>query len=383
MKFKMLLIVAGMLLVFWSGPVFGEGGSGIKGVMFADYYYRVQNHSPAVEGRNAFAIRRIYFTYENNLFPDVKFRFRLESAHPSYGSSSKIHPFVKHAFLEWKNIIPRHKLYLGIAETIAFKNSEKYWGYRSIEKTIMDLNKISSSADMGVALKGDLYGNLVHHWITVFNGTGYGSAEVDRYKKFGYSLWLTPAEGLIIEGYADYEKQNPDDPQTEAVFKYAKEYRGSSGYYTLKGFVGYKCNWFTLGAETFLRTNKQSGIKDVVVRSGEIVSSVPADVRRAGVSLFGWTETPLHPLRVFARYDYYDPNLDETVYTDFTNGQLTGGADDEYSLIIAGLDFIPRRHIHLMPNILIKNYFRNGKNTDLTARVTLYLKYDPGKMKTK
>ena len=58
---------------------------------------------------------------------------------------------------------------------------------------------------MGLALKGDL-NSLVHHWLTVMNGTGCGASESDRYKKIGYALWITPAKGLIVEGYVDYEK---------------------------------------------------------------------------------------------------------------------------------------------------------------------------------
>ena len=199
MMFKKCIFTAVWIVLFFCVNVKGQTTTVINGVVFADYYYNFGNHSDAAKDQNAFSIRRVYLTIENNITQDIKIRFRLESAHGDYGSTSKINPFVKHAYLEWSKLIPNHKLYLGIAETNAFKNSETYWGYRSIEKTIMDLNKISASADMGIALKGDLFGKVVHHWLTFFNGTGYGSSEVDRYKKIGYALWLTPVKGLIIE----------------------------------------------------------------------------------------------------------------------------------------------------------------------------------------
>jgi len=174
----------------------------INGVVFADYYYNVENNKSSLMDENAFTFRRIYFTFENNLTQNIKTRIRFESAHNKFGVDSKMTPFVKHAYLEWSNLIPNHKVYLGIAETNAFKNAEDVWGYRSVEKTIMDLNKISSSADMGVALKGDLSEN-VHHWLTVMNGTGYGSSEVDRFKKIGYAFWVNPLDRLILEAISN------------------------------------------------------------------------------------------------------------------------------------------------------------------------------------
>lgn len=355
-----------LAIVVGSGlAVQGQTTSKIKGVVFADYNYLAGNHDEAKEGLNDFSIRRVYLTFENTLAKDIKMRFRLESAHPKFGTSAKINPFVKHAYLEWANLIPRHKLYLGIAETNALKNAETYWGYRSIEKTIMDLNKISASADMGIALKGSLIDQKLHHWLTVFNGTGYGSAEVDKYKKIGYSLWVTPVEGLILEGYVDYEKQDA----ATGSFKYAKDYYQSSSYTTLKGFVGYSGRAFTVGAEYFRRSNREAGASDAAGTSR-------VDVHKAGFSVFGSWITPMPKLKVFARYDSFDPNTDDDVWVS----QTRNGVDDDYSLIIAGLDYIPRGNIHFMPNIMIKRFTADGMNNDVTARMTLYYKFDTGKI---
>ncbi|MBN2414371.1 hypothetical protein JXO52_00940 [bacterium] len=362
MKRIALPAVFGLLAV--TSWVQSQTVSSINGVVYSDYAYNLENHDQALKDVNEFTIRRIYFTFENNLTEKIKMRFRLESAHGKYGETEKINPFVKHAYLEWTDFLPSHKLYLGIAETNAFKNAENYWGYRSIEKTIMDLNKISSSADMGIALKGDL-GMYLHHWLTVFNGTGYGSSEVDKYKKIGYAFWVTPVEGLILEGYVDYEKQDPDN----GTFSGAKDYFQGSGYTTVKGFVGYSGMSFTLGAETFVRTNKQSGATDAV-------GTGRTDVKKQGYSLFGSWITPLPKTKVFARYDSYDPNTGDNVFVSGTKN----GMHDEYSLIIAGFDFIPRGNIHFMPNIMIKNYSDPDRKNDVTARLTLYYKFDTGKI---
>jgi hypothetical protein len=392
MRFVQFSIILTLFIMMFSSanPVLAQVTSNFSGVFYGDYYYNVDNNVPAEKDRNAFTYRRIYFTFDNSITPDIKIRFRLESESGKYGTTSKINPFLKHAYLEWSNLIPRHVLYFGIEETNAFKNSEDWWAYRSIEKTIMDLNSISSSADFGVAVKGDIDAKYLHHWLTLMNGGGYSAAEGDRYKKIGYALWITPVNGLMIEGYVDYEKQNPKDPQTATVMSAASDYTGSTSYNTLKGFIGYNHPRFTVGAETFLRTNVKSGIEnaaatyDSTANKYRVTTSSPADVQRFGYSVFGSWITPVPKLKVFARYDYYDNNNADKVYTKFDEktGKFTSGLDDENTLIIAGLDYIPAGNVHIMPNILIKQYTKEGAKNDVVARLTIYLKYDSGKIVT-
>lgn len=356
------ILTLGILLI--SSGASSQIVSSINGLVYADYYYNMSHHDATIKHQNAFSFRRIYFTFDNAITPNIKIRFRLESAHNEFGSTDRINPFVKHAYIEWSNLIPNHQLYLGISETNALKNAEDYWGYRSIEKTILDLNKICSAADMGIALKGDI-GRFVHHWLAVHNGTGYGSSEVDKYKKFGYAFWLTPVKGLMLEGYFDYERQDPNT----GTFQYARDYFHSSGYSTWKTFIGYSAPSFAIGAEAFLRTLKGSGAVDAI-------GSSKTDVKRQGISVFGSWITPIPKVKLFARYDTSDPNNNDNVWVSDSKN----GVDDEYSLLFAGLDFFPVADVHFMPNILIKKYTQSGKGDDVTARLTLYYKFDSGKM---
>jgi hypothetical protein len=254
----------------------------------------------------------------------------------------------------------------------------------------MDLNKISSSADLGIALKGDLNTKYLHHWLTVMNGTGYGAAEGDRYKKIGYALWVTPVKGLIIEGYADYEKQGPADLQTTTPMSAAKDYALAGSYNTLKGFVGYSHPRFTVGFEAFQRTNVGSGVESATAKYDSTAKKYKAtnvaieDIVRFGWSAFGSWITPVKNLKAFARYDSYDNNTGDNAFTKFdeTKGKLGGGGlDDEATLLIAGLDYIPSGNVHIMPNVMIKKYASGAnKEDDTTARLTLYVKFDSGKV---
>lgn len=370
-------LVVALLTV--STVVVAETTSKIAGTGYADYYNYLQHHDSDQEGQNAFQYRRVYFTYENNLHADIKVRFRLESATEDYGDKAKINPFVKHAFLEWNNLVPRHKVVFGIQETNAFKNAESVWGYRSVEKTIMDFNKMSSSADMGIGLKGNIAGN-VNHWLTITNGTGYSSAELDPFKKIGYALWLDLADGLTIEGYADYEKQDPDDPNTKGAPSGTSDFSISTGYHTLKAMIAYERPTFSVAAEVFSRTNKESGITNLVTSGSDLLSYDKADVNKMGYSVFGSIITPISKLKAFARYDYFDANTDDDVITSFSGGSMTNGMDNEKSMLFLGLDYIPTANVHFMPNVIVTSYADSDKDSDIIARVTLWFNYDSGKL---
>ncbi len=63
--------------------------------------------------------------------------------------------FIKAANLRWKNIFHNGDLVMGQMSTPTFATtSEPVWGYRSLEKTIMDMRKIGGSNDVGVSLQG-------------------------------------------------------------------------------------------------------------------------------------------------------------------------------------------------------------------------------------
>jgi len=64
-----------------------------------------------------------------------------------------------------------------------------------------------------------------------------------------------------------------------------------------------------------MRTNKESGIKNVTIVDNQLASYFKSDVKRFGFSIFGSVITPLPKLKAFARYDYYDANTEDKVYT--------------------------------------------------------------------
>ena len=101
-----------------------------------------------------------------------------------------------------------------------------------------------------------------------------------------------------------------------------------------------------------------------------------------GYSGFGSLSTPIPKLKAFARYDFFDNNTEDNAITKFdkTTGKLTGGTDDNFTMIFVGLDYVPVGNLHIMPNVIIKNYAKKGLDDDITGRLTIYYKFDSGKI---
>jgi len=309
-------------------------GFTIKGKAYFDYSYLLSSKGPMAEkygdGWSVFKLRRAYFTLEHKFSDTFKFRFRTD-ADRKVDDKSRV--FMKHVYLEWTNLIPESKLYIGMSATPTKELAEGLWGYRGVEKTIMDAYKDQtgqsidfSSADLGFALKGKIIKQL-HYYVMFSNGAGYSHPERDKYKKFAAQLQLLPLEGLTLAFLIDTEKQDI----------------GATNY-TYKGDLLFKKGKIGLGSEIFKYTDNKNSLK------------------RGGFSIFG-NCLIADKMKIFARYDLYDPfiGVEEIV-------------DDEINYIIIGLDYFPHKLVHVMPNIRFKSY-ADDRNTDIIALLTFELKY--------
>ncbi len=326
MKKATFFLVALFMAVAISPALAADGK--ISGYMFGDYYYVVAADDAAKlpEKQNAFQLRRIYFNYDKEIDEGVSTRFRLEANDAGFGNGSKMVPFVKLAYVKWDKAVGGADVYLGLSGTPTWALSESVWGYRSIEKAMLDLNKIGSSADLGVALNGKS-GKLAY---TAMVGNGPGqSPENDNGKKLYGSLRFAASEALTLEGYADFNMLPGERDQM-----------------TLKIFAGYKGEGLSAGVEAFSRINKAAG---VAAQAGD-------DVTISGVSVFA--TLPLSEnLKSFGRLDAV--SNDDKDSTDM--------------LLIAGLDHSPSKNVHLMPNIYVQ--LPDGPDPSIQARMTFYYKF--------
>ncbi|MFC1526795.1 hypothetical protein ACFL6X_08315 [Candidatus Latescibacterota bacterium] len=311
-------------LVLAAGAAGADPGT-LKGYMYGDYYYVVSaddGEANYPEKQNAFRYRRIYLTYNRDLSDDFSMRYRLEANDGGYGKGDKMNPFVKHAYLRWRGAMVGSDVYLGLAGTPTWGVSERVWGYRSIEATIMDVRKYGSSADLGVALKGKA-GSLAYHFM-VGNGPGQ-KPEEDNGKKLYASVDFVGIEGIHLEGYVDYSMRPADQNKM-----------------TLKGFLGLEREGFRAGVEPFIRIHQEA-------TPGE-------DQTLTGVSVFGALDLS-SSLAGFGRVDMINDDVGDT--TDL--------------LLIAGLDHSPAKDIHLMPNLYVN--IPDGPDPSIQARLTMFYKF--------
>ena len=311
----------------------------ISGYMFGDYYYMASSHNEALEDANGFWFRRIYFTYDQALNEDFEVRFRLEmNSAGDFTSKTNLEPFVKDAYLKWKH--GRHSILFGISPTPTWDLIESVWGYRSVEKTPLDLQKFGSSRDFGLAFKGSLDSEKrVNYHFMIANGNST-SSENNAGKKLLLSVTGKINNHILVEGYGDFEGRP-----------------GVSDRYTLQGFVAYQYDNFRLGLQ-FAQQNREvgEGLEDLKLQVGSVFAAAKISEKTWG----------------FARIDrLFDPSPDgaKISYIPFDPTAKS-------TFLLVGLDLMPIKEVHIMPNVEAVLYDENdagvSPDNDVIPRVTFY-----------
>ncbi len=365
---KRLFLLLAVAAIAGSSTVLAQGK--FSGLMFGDYFYNVARDTSfngagqknaAVGGQKdlqGFQFRRIYLTYDNDISEKFAARFRLEADQAALSSNGKISTYVKDAWLRWKNIFSGSDLYFGIQPTSAFEISEAAWGYRSLEKTIMDLRGVEPARELGVALRGKLVENLVNYWVTVSNNSTSSSvpngtsAYNDKYKRYSLQFQVMPTKEFQFTVYGSLlARPSVNDPTSTST----PPATVGNNFTTLALFAGYKTDLFNVGFEGFMST---------------LANSIPnsdttglASANTLGFTVFG-TVNLSQDFVAIARYDYFDPVSDSRY------------KGDQRSYVIAGLAYKPDKNVQVIPNIQYETYqsVPNGRTIDpsVTARVTFY-----------
>jgi hypothetical protein len=396
MRFISSVLLIGCLLIFTTSKAqytlnsdsafrSGSANSGrIWGYAFGDYAYKTHSDSLNRGGSNqytgfpqsktAFSFRRIYLGYDYNISKKFSAELLLAAednitqtsasgVNTTSGdllTNNKLAFYVKLANVRWKNIWKGTDFVLGQVNTPAFSLlSEKVWSYRSIERTIADVRR-TPSFDMGATLQGkfDSKGNYGYD-LMVGNGTG-ARPENDKFKWFyGDVFAMFMDKKLVFDLYADYERLNWVDG-----FHHSRN--------MVKGFAAYNTPAFTIGVEAFVNNEN----KDVVGIKGSSKDTLNA--RAAGISAYVHGDIIKSKLRYFVRYDTYNPDTkyNNGIYSKYTGFTSNYEPSNKENFFTAGLDFMPVKNVHFMPNIWYNKYKTNqvSANTDhdLVYRITFF-----------
>ena len=396
MQKNLLLLAVGLFCV--TGSAFSQ--MSFNGYMFGDYYYNVtrdpvfnvkapgnsalNSAAPGAESMQAFQFRRIYLTMDDNMSEMFSARLRFEADQaatpgataPAAGSSSdelvsgKMAPFVKEAWIAWKNVFAGSTLTFGNQLTPGFAISEANWGFRFLEKTIMDQKGLVGAVDLGISLRGKLTSDgMLNYWLMIGNNSGSGLStgpssgtipENNKYKRYYADIQYLPNAMWMATAYVDYadaaDIQNltktalvGNSTLTEAVYV-------GYGRSTLTASVPTQTN---IGAEGFI----QQQTNGYTSSSGSLSTRNVLGYWVYGVYYF------VPDWGVVLRYDSFDPNT----------GSDNAAKGDSRHYGLGGLVYKPDKNVFISPNVIWESYETpvGGASikSSLTARLTLWYLY--------
>lgn len=375
-----------LLFLFVVLPLMSNAQGKFSAQVFGDYFvnaardtaFNRANLSNAATGGpkslQGFVIRRINFTYDYDVNEQFSTRFRIEadgSGGPTGATTTdkKTSFYVKDAWLRWKNVFSGSDVVFGVQPTSAYEVSEAAWGYRSLEKTIMDLRGIVSSRALGASLRGKLDDAGTYNYVLQVGNQGNGStpkdlssslSNGDKYNAYSLMFNMKATKEFQFTLYGDYRPTYPvNDPSSTTTPK------ATEGNNTLTGsaFLGYaEPDQYSIGVEGFTQMTSHA-------YTDPSNSSLLKTQAKLGLSAFGWVN--LNPtLAAVARFDYYDPKT----------GSNNAEKGDSRSYILFGLAFKPAKGISVMPNVQIETYEKNPTSSltydaSVTGRVTVAYNY--------
>ncbi len=301
-----------------------------SGLGYLDYNYVLTSPDSGQAGANGFEYRRIYLTADYKISDTFSGRLRFEVSNSSTTAQGRPAPFVKDMYLRWNNIWGEgHTMTIGVSSPPSFTVSERAWGYRSLERTLMDRNRIVSSRDFGVVFKGPLSTNGALRYAFMFSNNEGVNQENDKNKRVYSQLEWYPLDPLTITVGLDYAKL---DGQFESGIN-------------IPLFVGYSTPAFSLGFEAFVY--------------GRDVSGTDENFSQSGVSFFG-TYNVNETTTLIARADYVDRELLDTSFSD--------------TFMILAVALRPHKNVRFIPNLLIEKDQRDNKAM-LNSRITVHIDF--------
>ncbi len=355
------------------------------GYAFGDLYYKSHGdplnrggsnqYTGVAQDRNGFQFRRIYLGYDYNISKKFSAEVLLAAEDNETSSAingaastttgdlladSKLTFYIKLMNLRIKNIWNGTDLVIGQVSTPAFPLiSEKIWGYRSVERTVADLRR-TPSFDLGATLQGTFDPATKNYGYDLMVGNGTSAKpETDAFKWFYGDVWAKFLDKkLVIDLYADYEQLGYNTATTPMFSRNM-----------IKGYVAYTTPVITFGVEAFTNMLKNGA---QVTNAAKAVSF--EDQTAQAISMYAHgriiknENTNTDKLGFFARYDIYNP---DTKYhaSEGTYAARVSNYDPNTKehFFTAGLDYLPAKNIHFMPNVWLNTYTSNNGSLTGTA----------------
>jgi hypothetical protein len=291
----------------------------VGGVTYFDY--------TNAEDISAFNFNRQYFTYvgksHNN---DLRFAivFDVGRTNNIDGEDTRLATFLKKAQVDYITNVGTFNL--GLIGMNTYVVQETTWGYRFIEKSAIDRNKFSSTADLGIGFSRSLNDNF-NISLQIVNGEGFKSVQGDKYHKISFNAT-----------YGE-RKLNTNDGFNVGVV-YSTEASDTDPTDMISLFGGFSGMGFRVGAEYDILT--QGEMEEVVISTS---------------MNYGIKEN----VDAYLRYDMYDDNNSDMMFGN--------------TLIITGLRFNCGNGLTVAPNIRMYGYEDESIDTFNEYKVNFQFKF--------
>jgi len=350
---------------------------------------------------NAFQVRRVYLGYDYNFAPNFM-ASTLLADEQNLDASGQNTVYLKYAYFKWSNVLPKSKnllnIIVGQQPTPSFATpygTEQLWGYRSVERTIMDIHNNDSSTDLGLGLTGDLWHgmskdslkpNLIGYFLQIGNGNG-AKPENDHYKTLRYNFYAALMQQKLTIGiYGDFH--------TTAIGAV------NQSVHTFKGYVNYNAGKFKIGSEVY---------SQIYVNGAKLSTGTYENA-----NVFGWSGFLSGKIskmvNYYARVDLYNPDTKYnktstyssapsvmtpqytttgSVYSIGSSAVSQAAVFSKQTFYTVGLDFTPMNRVHIMPNLWFTQFnslvnlpsaAKNAKSDyDCVPRITFYYLFNGSK----
>ena len=271
-----------------------------------------------------FDLERSYIGYEYKLAQGFSVKGVMDIGKSNDVSDYQRIAYIKNAMLSWKT--GNLTLNAGLISTTQFNFQEKFWGYRYIMKSFQDMYKFGNSADLGISASYKFADWLSADAIIV-NGEGYKKIQKGNGFNYGLGATLTAVKGFQIRLYGGLNDSGESS---------------KAGVVNMAGFIGYKHEHFTLGAE----------YNHMLNASGKEGND------QFGYSVFGSVNLPKN-VSLYARFD------------DLYSNDNWNIAKDEQAAII-GAQFKLGKYVKLAPNFRMNLPKAEGAENKYSAYVSCY-----------
>lgn len=297
-----------------------------SGQFFGDVQTTLQARSTSLSRANAFQIRRVFFTADFPVGNTFDGRFRIESTGKNTLDGVRSAPFLKDAYLRWKNVFADgHHLVLGLSAPPMWQVSQRFWSYRALARTIQHRAGLAGPRDTGIALHGPLGSSGSTRYGVMIGNDAIGTGETDRAKHVYAEVDTDISPRLIGAAGMDY-KPLPNG-------------RALNGHV----FLGWHTSTKRRVATEMFYTRMQTGGSD-------------ENTTIFGTSIFGWQQLSEHT-RVILRAD---------------RTRISNPAEAATSLfLLAGFSYLPEENVEIIPNIGYDDRDQ-FEQPEIVARLTLY-----------